>query len=449
MSDMTLNLFAAHPSGPLDRYPDVHARAAVQPNESRSQATHPFPETADNLCRIPRVTIHAFCDSPDVAAAIERAAADRRMSRAHTTVQLGGIAAATAFYREAPTPNLILVESRSAEAEYCFELDRLAEVCDAGTRVMTVGYTNDIAFYREIMRRGVSEYILAPVQPNAVIAAVSELYGKTTSSKLGQVYAFIGAKGGSGSSTVAHNVAWSMARRANLDVIIADMDLPFGTAALDFDVDGGPGIAEALQDPRRIDEVLLDRLLTQCGDHLSLLAAPATLDRSYDLDEGTVGRLIEVAQGSVPFLVLDMPRQWTAWTRNTLNLVDEVVITATPDLASLKVTKSIIDSLKRARPSDPPPKIVLNQVGMPKRPEIKPQAFAEALQLGPDACIPFDAHLFGTAANNGQMVAEVSPGAAAAKSFAGLAEMLTSRHSIKGSKKTRFSLQALFERLRT
>ena len=63
---------------------------------------------------------------------------------------------------------------------------------------------------------------------------------------------------------------------------MADMDLPFGTAALDFNVDGGPGIAEALQDPRRIDEVLLDRLLTKCGDHLSLLAAPATLDRSYD-----------------------------------------------------------------------------------------------------------------------------------------------------------------------
>ena len=73
--------------------------------------------------------------------------------------------------------------------------------------------------------------------------------------------------------------------------------------------------------------------------------------------------MIEVAQGSVPFLILDMPRQWTAWTKNTLKLADEVIITATPDLASLKSTKSIIDFLKRSRPSDPPPKIVLNQVG--------------------------------------------------------------------------------------
>lgn len=448
MTDATFSLFEAPPSGARDIDPDVRVRAVVQPRGLDPKTAAPFLETTGDTGRVPRVTIHAFCDTSEVASAIEHAAADRRMSRARTNVQLGGIAAAVAYYRDAPTPNLIVVESRSGEAEFVAELDRLADVCDAGTKVMAVGHTNDIAFYREVMRRGISEYMLAPVQPGAVIEAVASLYSETASSKFGQVYAFVGAKGGTGSSAVAHNVAWSMARQSSLDVILADLDLPFGTAALDFNVDGGPGIAEALQDPRRIDEVLLDRLLTKCGDHLSLLAAPATLDRSYDLDESTVETLIEIAQGSAPFLVLDMPCQWTAWTKRTLKLADEVIITATPDLASLKSTRSIVDFLKRARPSDPAPKIILNQTGMPKRPEIKPQAFAEALQLGVDTCVPFDAHLFGTAANNGQMVAEVSARAAASKAFAGLAETLTSRHSIKGGRKPRFSLGALFERMR-
>jgi pilus assembly protein CpaE len=448
MSDMTLDLMQEPSYGFLERHSDVHARSLTQPGHPHPEAALLSAETVGKIGRIPRITIHAFCDSPDVAAAVERAASDRLMSRAQTTVQRGGVAAAVALYREAPTPNLILVESQSTEADFIADLDSLADVCDAGTKVVAIGHANDIAFYREIMRRGISEYILAPVQPSALIAAISQIYGEATSSKVGQVLAFIGAKGGTGSSTVAHNVAWSMARHSKLDVIVADMDLPFGTAALNFNIDSGPSIVEALQDPRRIDEVLLDRLLTKCGDRLSLLSAPATLDRSFDLDEATVERLIEVAQASVPFLVLDLPHQWTAWTRNTLRTADEVIITATPNLASLKSTRSLIGFLKQARPSDPPPRVILNQVGMPKRPEITPKAFAEAVQLGVDACIPFDAHLFGTGANNGQMVAEVSARATATKALAGLAEKLTSRQSVKGHQGRRFCLRSLIGKLR-
>jgi len=398
--------------------------------------------------RIPRITVHAFCDSPDVAAAVEKAAEDRLMSRARTVVQVGGIMAAVEHYRQAPTPNLILVESRSSNSAFLAELDSLAEVCDAGTKVMAIGHSNDIALYRELMRRGISEYILAPVDPIPLIAAIAEIYGETTSTKLGQVYAFVGAKGGVGSSTVAHNVAWSIARRLSLDVIVADMDLPFGTAGLDFNLDATLGVADAIQDTSRLDEVLLDRLLTRCGDHLSLLAAPVSLDQCYDLNETAVERLLEVAQASVPFLILDMPHLWTSWARNMLKAADEIVITAAPDLANLRNSKSLIDFLKQARPNDPPPKLILNQVGMPKRPEIKPHEFAKAVQLEPTACIGFDAHLFGTAANNGQMAPEVSSKATAARAFAGIADIVTGRQAMKGGRKAMFDVGSLLRKLR-
>jgi pilus assembly protein CpaE len=448
MTEMTFDLLEERPYTSLDRPSDVFCRENVQPRALQPETAPPPPAALRQIGHIPRLSIHAFCDSTDVAAAVERVASDRLMSRTRTDVYMGGIAAAIELYREAPTPNLILVESRSAEASFVNDLDTLAAVCDAGTKVIAIGHTNDIAFYRELMRRGISEYILAPVQPIALIAAIGEIYGKTASSKLGRVCAFIGARGGAGSSTVAHNVAWFMAGQSRMDVIVADMDLPFGTAALDFNLDPATGIAEALQDPGRLDEVLLDRLLTKCGDHMSLLAAPAALDQSYDLDGPSVERLLEVAQASVPFLILDMPHQWTAWTRGTLKTADEIIITTTPDLASLKSTKSLIEFLRQARPSDLPPKVILNQVGMPKRPEIKPQAFADALQVEPVACIPFDAHLFGTAANNGQMVAEVSAKAPAAKAFAGVAGILADRHSVKSSKKAGFSLNSLLGKLK-
>ncbi|WP_246728576.1 AAA family ATPase [Microvirga terricola] len=398
----------------------------LDPISVQSAERHEVQALADNpdrrgALRIPYISIHAFCDSPDVADVIRSAASDRLMARAQVTLREGGIAAAVSLYHQEPTPQLIIIESRAAPEAFLADIDRLAEVCDTGTKVVVIGHANDVRFYRELMGRRVSDYVLAPVDPVSLIAAISGVYGEFAAEKLGQSLAFVGAKGGVGSSTIAHNVGWTIARDLSANVVLADMDLAFGTASLDFRLDAGQGVAEAIEDVGRLDEVLLDRLLAKCGDHFSLLRAPGTLDRCYDLAANAVDPLIEVAQSSVPFLILDMPHVWNAWARNALVGADEIIITAVPDLANLRNAKSLITFLRQARPHDPPPRLILNQVGVAKRPEIKPAEFAKAVQLELLACIPFEPHLFGTASNEGQMVAEVSAKAHASKIFAEIA----------------------------
>jgi pilus assembly protein CpaE len=398
---------------------------------------------------IPRITIQAFCDTPEIAGTIEQAATDRRMARAHVKVHTGGIGAASEFYRTAPTPNLILVESRLPVDPLISSLDTLSEVCDAGTKVMVIGQSNDVRLYRELLKRGVSEYLVAPVDVMMIITSISAIYRDAGADKLGQVYAFIGAKGGIGSSTIAHNVSWTMARMFGSDVILADLDLPFGTAGLDFNLDPAQGMAEAVFGADRLDEVLLDRLLAKCEDHLSLLAAPAALDKTYDFSDAAFDPVLEVVQANVPSVVLDMPHLWTAWARKMLVGSDEVVITAAPDLANLRNAKSIADFLKQARPNDAPPKLILNQVGVPKRPEIKPEDFAAALQLTPIATIPFDPLVFGTAANNGQMIAEASAKTTMGDVFADIAQIVTGRKEQKRKPKRGFHFGPLLARLKT
>ena len=114
---------------------------------------------------VPRISIHAFCEFPDTGAALQRAGADRRLSKAHLTVQLGGIAAAMEFYRDQVTPNLLIVETRLSGQAALDELDHLAEVCDPATKVIVVGRHNDVELYRDLMRRGASEYLVAPLSP--------------------------------------------------------------------------------------------------------------------------------------------------------------------------------------------------------------------------------------------------------------------------------------------
>ena len=163
---------------------------------------------------------------------------------------------------------------------------------------------------------------------------------------------------------------------------------------------------------------------------ISVCFAPrARSTRCYDLAENAIDPLIEIAQASVPFLILDMPHVWNAWARKVLVGADEIIITAVPDLPNLRNAKSLITFLRQARPHDPPPKLLLNQVGMPKRPEIKPAEFAKAVQLELLACIPFDSHLFGKASNEGQMVAEVSAKAPASKIFNEIAGIIAPHQS--------------------
>jgi pilus assembly protein CpaE len=93
---------------------------------------------------IPRISIQAFCESEGVSVPIERAGDDRRMSKAHLKVHMGGIATAIEFYQTAPTPNLIILESRSEPKELLEQLAQLAEHCDPSTKVVVVGHYNDV-----------------------------------------------------------------------------------------------------------------------------------------------------------------------------------------------------------------------------------------------------------------------------------------------------------------
>lgn len=220
---------------------------------------------------------------------------------------------------------------------------------------------------------------------------------------------------------------------------MADLDLAFGTANINFDQDPAQGIAEAVFSPERIDEVYLDRLLAQCAERLSLLAAPSMLDRTYDFDADAFSQIIDVAQRTAPFLVLDVPHIWSGWSRTVLTQADDVVITATPELANLRNTKNLVDTLRKLRPNDGPPRLVINQAGVPKRPEISAEDFADPLGIEPMAVVPFDAALFGNAANNGRMLGETDAQSPVVKTIDEIAHVLTGRAEIKAKKKPALS----------
>src|SRR6201991_2887301 len=243
---------------------------ARQNTEEKPEAAPPTAE--DHIAPAPRVSVQAFCESVETAAAVQSAGEDRRLGKAHLKIQMGGVGAAIEAYRSAPTPNVIVLETDS-RTDILAGLDQLATVFDPGTRVVVIGRVNDVTLYRELVRRGVSDYVIAPVNALDVVRSICGLFSAPEAKSIGRIIAIVGAKGGVGASTIAHHVAWAIARDLALDSVVADLDLAFGTAGLDYNQDPPQGIADAVFSPDRIDTAFVDRLLSKCTDHLSLLAA--------------------------------------------------------------------------------------------------------------------------------------------------------------------------------
>jgi pilus assembly protein CpaE len=306
--------------------------------------------------------------------------------------------------------------------------------------VIVVGRVNDVELYRELMRRGASEYLVAPLEPLQLIEVISGLYLDPGATPIGRVVAVVGARGGAGSSTISHNIGWCIAEELHINTTIVDLDLPFGTVGLDFNDEASQGVSDALSAPERLDDVLLDRLLLKRGDHLSLFTAPAALERDYDAVPEAYEAVIDAVRQSTPCVILDLPHGWQPWIKACLLAADDVVIVATPDLTSLRNAKNIIELVKNARPNDNPPRLVINQIGVAKRPEIPSKDFAETMGIDPAALIGFEPALFGQAANNGQMVIELAPKAPVSEALRRLCRTITGRNMQGAANKNAVSI---------
>ena len=395
---------------------------------------------------VPRISIHAFCEAPETTALLEKASVDRRLSKTHLTIHMGGLTKAVDHFQTAATPNLIILETLASGSEIFSQLAELAEVCDPSTKVIIIGHVNDIILYRELIRQGVSEYIVRPNSPLQIIKTVADLYVDPSAPPIGKTIALVGARGGVGSSTIAHNIGWCTAEEYQSDTVILDLDLPFGTASLDFDEEASAGLVEALTSPERLDDVLLERLLQKHTEHLSLFTAPSMLDRDFDLDDQAFETVLDVVRNTAPTIVVDIPHIWTSWSKRILTTADEIVVTATPDLASFRNTKNLIDILSGARPNDASPTLILNQFDS-KLSAVQPDQFAEHVGIEPLQVIAWEPQLFGAAATNAAPIIDVGPKTKTAQAIRELAAHLIGR-SEANIARPKFSLTGLFKKKR-
>ncbi|SEP18742.1 pilus assembly protein CpaE [Salinihabitans flavidus] len=397
--------------------------AAILINEGPLEDPRETPSGA----RVPHLSAAAFCLTAATRGAIERASGDRRLTRVKTEVSDGGIAQVCRIFETRRTPSLLVIEIATTGEPLLRELDALAEICDPETKVVLIGTQNDIGLYRTLMERGIAEYLVGTITPLAYVATVQRLFAQEAETKLGKVFAFIGANGGVGASTLAQNVAWTIAEEQASPTLLLDLDFRFGSAAVNLDLKSVMGLEKYIGDVEKLDAALLDQLIVRRGKYLSVL--PGFDDALCDVETApdAIERLIEIARTSFPYVVLDLPHDWSLGSLDALTLADEVIVVASPDLPNLRNARAIMERLRALRPNDAPTQVVLNTCRMPRRKEIPADKFAKGIDVLTCATITFDPATFGAAATDGRTIREQAPRSKAQGSVRDLAQSLTGR----------------------
>ena len=416
----TLSAPIAAPEELLLTSANDHGRSAAL-----GPARSPVPDSAREQ-PAPAIRIHLSWDRPAAADFFARVAADPRLSRTEITIARGGLDGAAVRCAAPQRPDLVVIDTTLRGAPMLASLDRLMHAAGRETKVIVLGAVNDVTLLRELAQRGVDEYMIWPVQPEDVAGAACAMFAGADKAR---VFAVIGARGGIGASTIAHNLAWSIAERQRARVTLVDLDLAFGAAAFNFKLEPLRSLGDVLDAGEGVNDLALEEIGIQHTERLTILPAPASARCAADLHADTAQALVAAARRLSTYVVLDIPHMWDPWIKQALLGADEIVLVSCPDIASLRNTDNIAKRIKDEQEIDPI--VVLSMVGVPKRPEVPLKEFAEALGLTPACAFSFEPNIFGASSLTGQMLSEIAPGSKAAAQFDQLATLLTGREPVE------------------
>jgi pilus assembly protein CpaE len=356
------------------------------------------------------------------------------MGLSFSSVHSGGIAAAHAHLEKSRSPMALMVDISNTELP-ANEVHRLAEVCEPGVAVVVVGNRNDVGLYRDLIRAGVSDYIVKPLTRSLVQSAIDSVLGPggsgatPLSQKTGRVVTVLGARGGVGATTVASNLAWFLANKESRRVCLVDLDIAYGDCALTLDIklDGG-GLREALENPLRIDDLFLDRAMVRSGDRLFLLSSEEKLDVPRRLDPGALGPLFDVLRKQFHYVIVDIPRGDGEFLQQMLDLSSTRIIVIDQTAHAIRDMLRLRSFLDAPQPGQRN-LVVLNRLGESGKRDIDLGTLSNTIGMPVDATVPYHPKSVIAAGNAGRPIAgEKGPISGAIAHIAG---ELSGRHATR------------------
>ena len=338
-------------------------------------------------------------------------------------VHEGGVETLASLIKGPSAPAFLLVDISGAD-EPLAAMDILAGQCGEETRVVVVGLENDVGLYRRLLAMGVSDYLVkpvsAPVLADAIQAAIRVHEPVPEHSRAARVIAFVGSRGGVGATALVLSAGWILAQDKR--VVVLDLDLHFGSAALTLDLEPGRGLHEILANPDRIDSLLIGAAMTSAGERLQILGGEDSLEDSLDAGVAGLTALLSNLAGATDCVLVDLPRSLGDLSRQVLAVADMIVIVTDQSLPAMRDTRRLL-TLAKTQKGGAHTLVIANRVGGVAG-EVGRADFERGIGVKVDVSVPYDATAAVAAAERGKTLADVARNPATVGALRALAACL-------------------------
>ena len=304
----------------------------------------------------------------------------------------------------------VFVVDLDADLEQALSL--IENICgrDASSTVMAISASNDPGLLIRSMRAGAREFLAEPLQASTILEALGRTMNrleKSSQYSAGKVLVFVGAKGGSGVTTVATNFAVALTNENAGKVVVVDMDVQQGEVALGLGLTPQFSILDALRNEERLDKDFLMTLLARHTSGLAVLASPEEYT-SYNPPSSGLLRLFGILKHEFAFVVVDAGPVAAGAEEALLGVADTVYLVTEVSIPALRNARRLM-SFIATRERSPRLEVILNRFNA-REIEIDETSATKALGRPLDWKIPNDFHSVRTAENTGVPLAmKVSP----------------------------------------
>ena len=246
----------------------------------------------------------------------------------------------------------VVILDLDSEPDVALELVERASASDAAT-IMVYSEKTDPKFAIRSMRAGAREYLLLPLEQSAVAEALvrSTSTPRTTASPQekalaaenspGGLHVFVGSKGGSGVTTVACNAAIALAQRSGQSILLIDLALPIGDAALCLGITAGYSTEDALRNIDRLDASFLQSLLVKHRSGVFVLAAPTKVP-DLEISKGAIDKLIAIARSEFDHVIVDVGSRIDVAAKVLLEDVSTIYLVTQTGISELRNSNRLI-----------------------------------------------------------------------------------------------------------
>jgi pilus assembly protein CpaE len=345
-------------------------------------------------------------------------------------VNKGGLRNAVQSLSVSASPQILFVDL-SESGDPLNDINALAEVCEPGTVVIAAGQVNDVRLYRDLVASGIQDYLLKPLSPDVMREAFAHAQAILNAPKQVEAaverphcsVAVIGARGGSGASTVATSLAWLLSDKSARSTALLDLDVHFGTGALALDLEPGRGLTDAIENPSRIDGLFIERAMVRASDKLAVLSAEAPINSPLMTDGAAFFQLQEEMRAAFECTVVDLPRGMLVQHPHLMSDINVTIVVTELTLAAARDTIRLLSWLKSNAPQT---QVITVASKMPATStlEITRKDFEGSIERKLDFVIGYDQKLAAQAAKLGKTFAEAGRGNKVTQPLVQLAEQV-------------------------